>query len=67
MTVLVYADHNNAELGSATLNTVTAAAELGGDVHVLVVGSGCAAVADAAAKVVFQLNVMCRLLLGWVR
>ncbi|MBO6826582.1 MAG: FAD-binding protein [Sneathiella sp.] len=51
MTVLVLADHNNAELGSATLNTVTAASELGGDVHVLVAGAGCAAVADAAAKV----------------
>jgi electron transfer flavoprotein alpha subunit len=51
MTVLVYADHDNAALGSATLNTVTAAAALGGDVHVLVAGAGCAAVADEAAKV----------------
>lgn len=51
MTVLVYADHDNAALGAATLNTVTAAGELGGDVHVLVAGSGCAAVADEAAKV----------------
>jgi len=51
MTVLVLADHNNAELGAATLNTVTAASELGGDVHILVAGSGCSAVADAAAKV----------------
>ncbi len=51
MTVLVYADHDNAALGTATLNAVTAASEIGGDVHVLVAGSGCAAVADEAAKV----------------
>ncbi len=51
MSVLVYADHDNAALGAATLNAVTAASELGGDVHVLVAGSGCAAVADEAAKV----------------
>ncbi|MBE7635631.1 electron transfer flavoprotein subunit alpha/FixB family protein [Sneathiella sp. P13V-1] len=51
MTVLVYADHDNAALGAATLNAVTAASQLGGDVHVLVAGSGCAAVADEAAKV----------------
>ncbi|MCG8492899.1 MAG: FAD-binding protein [Sneathiellales bacterium] len=51
MSVLVYADHDNAALGSATLNAVTAASELGGDVHVLVAGSGCSAVADEAAKV----------------
>lgn len=51
MTVLVYADHDNAALGSATLNTVTAAAALGGDIHVLVAGAGCAAVAEEAAKV----------------
>lgn len=51
MTVLVYADHDNATLGASTLNVVTAASEIGGDVHVLVAGSGCAAVADEAAKV----------------
>ncbi len=51
MTVLVFADHDNAALGGATLNAVTAATKLGGDVHVLVAGSGCAAVADEAAKV----------------
>jgi electron transfer flavoprotein alpha subunit len=51
MTVLVYADHDNAALGSTTLNTVTAAGELGGDVHVLVAGAGCSAVAEEAAKV----------------
>ncbi len=51
MTVLVLADHDNKALGAATLNAVTAATELGGDVHVLVAGNGCAAVADEAAKV----------------
>ena len=51
MTSLVVADHDNAVLKDSTLNTVTAAAALGGDVHVLVAGSGCGAVADAASKV----------------
>ena len=51
MTVLVLADHDNKTLGAATLNAVTAAGQLGGDVHVLVAGGGCAAVADEAAKV----------------
>jgi len=51
MTSLVFADHDNAELKDSTLNTITAAAALGGDVHVLVAGSGCGAVADAASKV----------------
>ncbi|NIJ42444.1 electron transfer flavoprotein alpha subunit [Parvibaculum indicum] len=50
MTTLVIADHNNAELGDATAKTVTAAAKIGGDVHVLVAGKGCDAVAEAAAK-----------------
>tara|TARA_B100001939_G_scaffold347435_1_gene369040 strand:- start:1625 stop:2557 length:933 start_codon:yes stop_codon:yes gene_type:complete len=51
MTALVIADHDNAVLKDSTLNTITAAAKLGGDVHVLVAGSNCAAVAEAAAKV----------------
>jgi electron transfer flavoprotein alpha subunit len=50
MSVLVYAEHDNASLKDATLAVVTAAAKLG-DVHVLVAGNGCAGVADAAAKV----------------
>ena len=50
MSVLVLAEHDNAALKPATLNTVTAAKELG-DVTVLVAGSGCRAVADAAAAV----------------
>lgn len=51
MAILVYAEHDNASLRKATLNTITAATQIGGDVHVLVAGSGCAAVADEAAKV----------------
>ena len=51
MAILVYAEHDNNSLKSATLNTVAAAAQMGGDVHVLVAGSGCQAVADAAAKI----------------
>ncbi|MBZ6377599.1 electron transfer flavoprotein subunit alpha [Pacificimonas flava] len=51
MSTLVIADHDNSELGSATLVAVTAAQKLGGDVTVLVAGEGSQAVADAAAKV----------------
>ena len=51
MAILVIAEHNNAALGAATLNTVAAAQAIGGDIHVLVAGSACAAVAEAAAKV----------------
>lgn len=50
MTVLVLAEHDNAELNDATRSTVTAAAALG-DVHILVAGSGAGAVAEAAAKI----------------
>ncbi|HEY4753774.1 MAG TPA: FAD-binding protein [Candidatus Limnocylindrales bacterium] len=51
MSILVIAEHDNASLKAATLNAVTAAAKLGGEVHVLVAGSRCAAVAQAAAQV----------------
>lgn len=51
MSILVLAEHDNASLKAATLNTVAAAAAIGGDITVLVAGSGCAAVGDAAAKV----------------
>ncbi len=51
MAILVIAEHDNASLKAATLNTVTAAGKLGGDIHVLVAGSDCAAVAQAAAQV----------------
>ncbi|MBW7903187.1 MAG: electron transfer flavoprotein subunit alpha/FixB family protein [Rhodocyclaceae bacterium] len=51
MGILVIAEHDNDTLKPATLNAVTAAAKLGGDIHVLVAGSGCAGAAAAAAKV----------------
>ncbi|MEX2962790.1 electron transfer flavoprotein subunit alpha/FixB family protein [Microbulbifer sp. TYP-18] len=50
MSILVIAEHDNAELKGATFNTVAAAGEIGGEVHLLVAGSGCAAVGEAAAK-----------------
>src|SRR5438874_7423258 len=50
MTPLLVADHDNAALKDATNTALTAAKALGGDVHVLVAGKGCRAVAEAAAK-----------------
>ena len=50
MKTLVYAEHDNATLKDATLAVVTAASQLG-EVHILVVGSGCGAVAGQAAKI----------------
>jgi electron transfer flavoprotein alpha subunit len=50
MSILVIAEHDNAQLGAATLNVVAAAAALGSDVHVLVAGSGARSVADQAAR-----------------
>ena len=51
MTTLVIAEHDNASLKGATLNTVTAAMACGGDVHVLVAGENAAAVAQAAGQI----------------
>jgi electron transfer flavoprotein alpha subunit len=51
MAALVIAEHDNASLKGATLNTVTAALACGGEVHVLVSGENAAAVAQAAAQV----------------
>ncbi|MFC5458769.1 electron transfer flavoprotein subunit alpha/FixB family protein [Massilia niabensis] len=51
MVALVIAEHDNAQLKSSTLNTVTAAARCSGEVHVLVAGHGAAAVATAAAGI----------------
>ena len=51
MTALVIAEHDNASIKGATLNTVTAAAACGGDVHVLVAGHKAAAAAAAAAQI----------------
>ncbi|HEU0203935.1 MAG TPA: FAD-binding protein [Burkholderiaceae bacterium] len=51
MTALVIAEHDNKTLRATTLNTVTAAAKAGGEVDVLVAGSGCGGVAQQAAKI----------------
>jgi electron transfer flavoprotein alpha subunit len=51
MTSLVIAEHDNASIKGATLNTVTAAAACGGDVHVLVAGHNAGAAAAAAAQI----------------
>ena len=51
MTALVLAEHDNTSLKAATLNTVTAAAKAGGEVHILVVGHNAAAAAQQAAKI----------------
>ena len=50
MKTLVWVEHDNATVKDATLAVVTAASKLG-EVHLLVAGSGCAAVADEAAKI----------------
>jgi len=49
MTILVIAEHDHQQLKAATLNTVAAAAKIGGDIHVLVAGSNCASAAQAAS------------------
>ena len=51
MTALVIAEHDNATIKGATLNTVTAAAACGGEVHVLVAGHNAAAAVQAAAQI----------------
>ncbi len=51
MTALVIAEHDNATIRPATLNTVTAAAQCGGDVHVLVAGLNAGAAAQAASQI----------------
>lgn len=51
MAILIIAEHDNCTLKGATLNTVTAAAQMGQDLHLLVTGSNCQNVADEAASV----------------
>jgi electron transfer flavoprotein alpha subunit len=58
MTALVIAEHDNTSIKSATLNTITAAAQTGGDVHVLVAGNGAGAAAAAAAQIVGVAKVL---------
>ena len=58
MKTLVIAEHDNASLKPATLNTVAAASALGGDIDILVVGGDCAAAAEAAANIPGIANVL---------
>lgn len=50
MTILILSDHDNNSLSDQTAKALTAASEIGGDVHVLVAGKGCQGVAEEAAK-----------------
>ncbi|MDC1251266.1 FAD-binding protein [Gammaproteobacteria bacterium] len=51
MSILVIAEHDNSELKVATLNAVAAGIEIGGDIDILIAGSDCDAVADAASQI----------------
>lgn len=51
MSTLIVAEHDNADVKPATLNAVTAAGQLPGDIHILIAGAGCDAAAQAAAKI----------------
>ena len=51
MSILIIAEHDNSSLKPATLNSVTAAQEIGGDIDILVAGSACQAAAEQAAQV----------------
>jgi len=51
MSILVIAEHDNAEIKGATLNTIAAARAIGGDIHLLVAGAGCGAAGEAGASI----------------
>lgn len=59
MAILVYAEHDNKSLKKATLNTITAASQIGGDIVVLVAGSDCEGVAQEASQVAGVNKVLC--------
>ena len=52
MAILVIAEHDNISLKPGVTNTIAAAHKIGGDIHVLIAGSNCAALASAAASIV---------------
>ena len=56
MPTLLLAEHDNASLKDATNKTLTAARALGTDVHILVAGHHCKAVAEAAAKLDLEMQ-----------
>lgn len=51
MSILILAEHDNNAIKSATLNTIGAASQIGDDIHVLVAGANCDAVAQEAAQI----------------
>jgi len=59
MAVLLLAEHDNETLNDATAKTVTAAAQMGGDIHILCAGSDCGGVAEQAAKLDGVAKVLC--------
>ncbi len=59
MSTLVIAEHDNASLNPATLNTVAAAQALGADIDILVAGAGCGGAASAAQAVAGVRKVLC--------
>ena len=59
MAVLILAEHDHETIRPATLHTVTAAAQLGGEVTILVAGENCGAAAEAAAKIAGVAKVLC--------
>jgi electron transfer flavoprotein alpha subunit len=58
MTILVIAEHDQQSLKAATLNTVAAAVQIGGDVHVLVAGANCSGAAQQASTLQGVVKVM---------
>ena len=58
MSILIYAEHDNNHLKSETHKLVTAASQLGDDIHILVAGSDCSAVAEQAASIAGVKRVM---------
>ena len=58
MAILVNADHDNDAVQAATLNTLTAARELGAEIDVLVAGHNCSQVGDGAAKIEGETRVL---------
>jgi electron transfer flavoprotein alpha subunit len=58
MSILVIAEHDNVQLKASTLNTTAAASKLGGEIHVLVAGYQCAAVATQAAALASVAKVL---------
>lgn len=59
MTILLLADHDGKSLSDQTGKALTAATEIGGDVHILVAGKGCGSIADEAAKLSGAAKVLC--------